>query len=451
MNQPDSFKQTDSEFTAHLRARFRSFIEGGGTVPDALIPIIVACRPFVYFPNSYSQKDVTELEQALKPPPLVHTEADASYWKARYQELCRSIQEALAGGAPACAYEQNRALAMRVLNETHQAQRVAAMFHPDMDYSDIRVAIGQLLKLEELTRTHFAARNEYLAEDPIRECLQACKSALRVGLPSQLDRDLERELHRAEVDAGFGSDARDVPAAAVKRAADKHVRTAELAEHDARCQAELAALFDKDMSWGQIRDEVKRLITSDRNVKRLGGQRVTIHSSSIIDRALEEPTLVQALSLVALFDTENAVHQAMRNTPEDIRDTSHGGLWETFSLGYMRQLLEKWGISPECPRGAPARVHDPQGVWSAVTHYVTGQPKTPPVAPVPMLLSCPVCHTRHYDEGEFATKPHHTHACQGYVEVEGKRRRCGHVWRPALVPTVGVEALPGFINEPSDG
>lgn len=62
-------------------------------------------------------------------------------------------------------------------------------------------------------------------------------------------------------------------------------------------------------------------------------------------------------------------------------------------------------------------------------------------------LYCPVCRTRHIDEGEFATKRHHTHACQGFVEDNGKRRRCGHVWRPALTPTVGVEALPGFINE----
>jgi hypothetical protein len=62
-------------------------------------------------------------------------------------------------------------------------------------------------------------------------------------------------------------------------------------------------------------------------------------------------------------------------------------------------------------------------------------------------LYCPICKTRHIDEGEFATKKHHTHACQGFVDDNGKRRRCGHVWRPALVPTVGVEALPGFINE----
>lgn len=57
-------------------------------------------------------------------------------------------------------------------------------------------------------------------------------------------------------------------------------------------------------------------------------------------------------------------------------------------------------------------------------------------SPVHMLLWCPACGERHIDEGEFATKPHHTHACQ----------ECGVVWRPALVSTVGVRFLPGYKN-----
>lgn len=56
--------------------------------------------------------------------------------------------------------------------------------------------------------------------------------------------------------------------------------------------------------------------------------------------------------------------------------------------------------------------------------------------PVPMLLFCPACKGQHLDEGEFATRRHATHACQ----------HCGMVWRPAIVPTVGVEFLPGFKN-----
>ena len=53
---------------------------------------------------------------------------------------------------------------------------------------------------------------------------------------------------------------------------------------------------------------------------------------------------------------------------------------------------------------------------------------------LPMILHCPECRARHIDVGEFETKPHHTHACQS----------CGMVWRPAIVPTVGVQFLPGF-------
>lgn len=57
--------------------------------------------------------------------------------------------------------------------------------------------------------------------------------------------------------------------------------------------------------------------------------------------------------------------------------------------------------------------------------------------PIPMLIHCPMCRERHIDRGLFQTQIHHTHACQG----------CGHVWRPAIVATVGVEFLPGFKNE----
>lgn len=57
--------------------------------------------------------------------------------------------------------------------------------------------------------------------------------------------------------------------------------------------------------------------------------------------------------------------------------------------------------------------------------------------PVPMRLTCPTCGELHIDEGEFATKIHHTHACQ----------KCGVVWRPAVVATIGVRFLPGFKDE----
>ena len=61
-----------------------------------------------------------------------------------------------------------------------------------------------------------------------------------------------------------------------------------------------------------------------------------------------------------------------------------------------------------------------------------------PPKPIPLRLNCPTCGALHIDEGEFATKPHHTHSCQS----------CGMTWRPAVVPTVGVQFLPGFKNNP---
>lgn len=63
------------------------------------------------------------------------------------------------------------------------------------------------------------------------------------------------------------------------------------------------------------------------------------------------------------------------------------------------------------------------------------------VEPIPMRIHCPDCGTLHVDEGEFATKVHHTHSCQ----------ECGLTWRPAVVPTVGVKFLPGFRNEKPAG
>lgn len=58
--------------------------------------------------------------------------------------------------------------------------------------------------------------------------------------------------------------------------------------------------------------------------------------------------------------------------------------------------------------------------------------------PIPLQLWCPLCGTRHIDEGEWATRVHHTHSCQN--------PKCGLTWRPAVVPTVGVYTLPGFLN-----
>lgn len=78
---------------------------------------------------------------------------------------------------------------------------------------------------------------------------------------------------------------------------------------------------------------------------------------------------------------------------------------------------------------------------TAIRAWSAGEPKPhyepTPKLPLPLILTCPSCGGRHVDKGLFATKPHHTHACQ----------HCGLTWRPAIEPTVGVQFLPGFKDE----
>lgn len=96
----------------------------------------------------------------------------------------------------------------------------------------------------------------------------------------------------------------------------------------------------------------------------------------------------------------------------------------------IRWVAALWGPGGWNPQHVViARLSD------AVTFWRNSKPEKIH-APIPMLLTCPNpdCCKRHIDRGEFATKAHHTHACQ----------ECGMVWRPAVEPTVGVQHLPGF-------
>ncbi|MFV0673621.1 hypothetical protein [Variovorax sp. tm] len=56
--------------------------------------------------------------------------------------------------------------------------------------------------------------------------------------------------------------------------------------------------------------------------------------------------------------------------------------------------------------------------------------------PIDMVLHCPKCHLQHIDAPDQRTpdwknEPHRSHLCHG----------CGHIWRPADVPTNGVQAI----------
>lgn len=68
------------------------------------------------------------------------------------------------------------------------------------------------------------------------------------------------------------------------------------------------------------------------------------------------------------------------------------------------------------------------------------------MTPIDMVLHCPACGLQHIDKDEAAgmlafdvacygepwrNPPHRSHLCHG----------CGHIWRPADVPTNGVAAV----------
>lgn len=65
---------------------------------------------------------------------------------------------------------------------------------------------------------------------------------------------------------------------------------------------------------------------------------------------------------------------------------------------------------------------------------LAAMPSQPVGEPVPMVLHCPRCHVQHIDAPDERTPdwqnpPHRSHLCHG----------CGLIWRPADVPTIGVE------------
>jgi len=77
---------------------------------------------------------------------------------------------------------------------------------------------------------------------------------------------------------------------------------------------------------------------------------------------------------------------------------------------------------------------------SRIPDFILETEKLGPTYTIPVILFCPNGH-RHIDEGRFAEKAHHTHACQ----------ECGIVWRPAIVNTHGVQFLPGYDNKELPG
>ena len=117
------------------------------------------------------------------------------------------------------------------------------------------------------------------------------------------------------------------------------------------------------------------------------------------------------------------------SSPSDARD--HMATNDTICVSADGQLLEPIADFDGAPY--PDEVQEAFKVRSSELLAEIEKLKEP----ISMLLYCPECGWRHIDDGEFKTKPHHTHACQ----------HCGHCWRPAICNTVGVQFLPGFKDE----
>lgn len=108
--------------------------------------------------------------------------------------------------------------------------------------------------------------------------------------------------------------------------------------------------------------------------------------------------------------------------------------------------------SPLVPRGqAGARCVLDSALMVRCEHQTPRQrpaiiPTAPPPRaapcpePIPMVLHCPGCGRQHIDkpgvggghgEPAWTNPPHRSHLCAA----------CGHIWRPADVPTTGVAAV----------
>jgi len=63
--------------------------------------------------------------------------------------------------------------------------------------------------------------------------------------------------------------------------------------------------------------------------------------NTIINRALEEPTLLKALSFVAVWESERAIQQARKYYDTGVSTAAYGG-WDTCFEYCFKELISKW-------------------------------------------------------------------------------------------------------------
>lgn len=128
--------------------------------------------------------------------------------------------------------------------------------------------------------------------------------------------------------------------------------------------------------------------------------------------------------VIAGFSVHNDLMRLRNCLPELASFLSHR-VRDLSSLHYeLKSLGHKLPSKPESSSSdhrATKDMEDALQYWRAFRARVA--------LPLPIMVNCPICGYRHVDDPGF--RPHKTHECQN----------CGLCWRPADVPTVGVEKL----------
>lgn len=64
--------------------------------------------------------------------------------------------------------------------------------------------------------------------------------------------------------------------------------------------------------------------------------------SQAVVRACEEPTLVEALSWIAVWESEHAIKQALLWKETGVSTASHGGGWDTCFKYCFTLVFQEW-------------------------------------------------------------------------------------------------------------
>src|ERR1700733_1732586 len=159
--------------------------------------------------------------------------------------------------------------------------------------------------------------------------------------------------------------------------------------------------------------------------------------------AVSEPTRgpwrrVLDLVTLPLADAQDPV---LINRVEMTAATAHS----YFTGGDMSKINEQWSAADDSTRAKWRNTMDfvlrfagPDSIVADAAGERIGLSgdETEP-SPIDMVLHCPACGLKHVDapEGGWTNPPHRSHLCR--VQDGG----CGHIWRPADVPTNGVAAV----------